>query len=83
MKKRGMPRDFAVAVYKQAMDVLADSGHDVDPLAVLNLCNNHKVTAYDAAYVVLARELDIELISADKQLIAEFPDNVRSIFSFA
>ena len=40
---------------------------------VLDLASSHKITAYDAEFVVLARELGVPLITLDKSLQKAFP----------
>ena len=37
------------------------------------LASSHKITAYDAEFVVLARELGVPLITLDKSLQKAFP----------
>ena len=41
---------------------------DVDPLGVLTLAHQAELTAYDAAYLWLARHLDAELVTLDVDL---------------
>jgi predicted nucleic acid-binding protein len=42
--------------------------HEVDLLPTLSLAEQFNLTAYDASYLWLARELDAELITLDRQL---------------
>jgi predicted nucleic acid-binding protein len=44
--------------------------HAVDPLAVFALAVETGLTAYDAAYLWLARDLDVPLVTLDRQLAA-------------
>ena len=44
--------------------------HPVDPVAVFALAVETGLTAYDAAYLSLSRELGAPLVTLDKQLIA-------------
>ena len=44
--------------------------HPVDPLAVLALAFDTGLTAYDAAYLWLAHELNVPLVTLDKKLAA-------------
>jgi predicted nucleic acid-binding protein len=43
---------------------------DVDPVDVVNLAESARLTFYDASYLSLAHNLDAELITLDKQLLA-------------
>jgi predicted nucleic acid-binding protein len=42
--------------------------HEIDHLGTLALANRFNLTAYDASYLWLARELDAELVTLDKHL---------------
>jgi predicted nucleic acid-binding protein len=44
--------------------------HAVDPLAVFALAVDTGLTAYDAAYLWLSRELNAPLVSLDRELVA-------------
>lgn len=44
--------------------------HAVDPLAVFALAVETGLTAYDAAYLWLSRELNAPLVSLDRELLA-------------
>jgi predicted nucleic acid-binding protein len=48
----------------------------------LDLAVRHKITAYDAYFVVLAQELDLALLTQDKELLAKFPDTAISLEAF-
>jgi predicted nucleic acid-binding protein len=57
----------------KAMDGFRDLGIGLYPLSplfpkVLVYCDRHNVSAYDAAYVALADDLKIHLVTADKRL---------------
>jgi predicted nucleic acid-binding protein len=40
----------------------------------LDLAISSKCSAYDAEFVVLARDLRVPLVTTDKELLAKFPD---------
>ena len=42
--------------------------HDVDPLEVVTVAGEHKLTAYDAGYLWLARALRCPLVTLDRAL---------------
>ncbi len=42
----------------------------VDQLAVLRLAEANRLSAYDASYLWLARDMDVELVTLDKKLAA-------------
>lgn len=45
----------------------------------LDLALTHEITAYDAAYVALARQLDLPLITADARLVRAVPGALHDI----
>lgn len=42
-----------------------------------------KCSAYDCEYAALADDLDVKLVTTDKQLLREFPGLALSLKSFA
>ena len=50
---------------------------DVPPLKVLDLAISTRFATFDCYYVVLARSLNLPLVTADKQLLKEFSNNRR------
>ena len=49
---------------------------------ILSLIENSNCTAYDCEFVALARQLNVYLVTADKQLLKEFPDCAISLEEF-
>ncbi len=49
---------------------------------ILNLIESRNCTAYDCEFVALARQLNVYLVTADKQLLKEFPDCAISLEDF-
>lgn len=59
--------------FLEAVHLLPQFGiqyHPIEVRAVAELAIRHALTAYDASYLWLARELDAELVTLDKELIA-------------
>ncbi|HUF37637.1 MAG TPA: type II toxin-antitoxin system VapC family toxin [Anaerolineales bacterium] len=52
---------------------------ETDMLKALGLSVNMGISAYDAQYVVLAREMQTRLITEDRKLLAAFPDLAQSM----
>jgi len=48
----------------------------------LELAYRTQCSAYDCEYVALAQELDVPLVTADKQLVAAFPKTAVSLEKF-
>lgn len=49
---------------------------------VITISAKHKISAYDAQFVSLAMDLDIPLITHDKQLLGKFPDISQTMYQF-
>lgn len=59
------------AVEQQALEQLLDAGielHGPDPARVLATARRHGISGYDASYVTLASELDVDLWTGDLRL---------------
>ena len=64
-QKRNALRDALFEFRRMDIDL-----RDIDPEEVFDLAVRHKLTGYDASYLWLARELNAELVTLDKELIA-------------
>ena len=49
---------------------------------IIDLIAESDCTAYDCEFVALARQLSIPLVTADKQLLKQFPDCAISLEEF-
>jgi len=69
MKLRRNPdrRDAILRQYFSQATMLIET-RDVDQAEVLDLAEQFRLTAYDASYLWLARELGAELVTLDRQL---------------
>ena len=70
-KKRGRVADDEAI---KAMDGFTNLGIGLYPLSphfpkVLAYCDRYNISAYDAAYVALADDLNVQLVTADKRLV--------------
>ncbi|HDT12905.1 MAG TPA: PIN domain-containing protein [Candidatus Aminicenantes bacterium] len=66
-------RDEAFAIMAAAEAMMAFNDYDVASDDVLELAASSGCSAYDAEYVVLARELRVPLVTTDKELLEKFP----------
>jgi predicted nucleic acid-binding protein len=55
--------------------------YDVDSKGILELVKSSGCSAYDCEFVSLAKELEVPLITTDRQILREFPDIVVSLKS--
>jgi predicted nucleic acid-binding protein len=80
--RRGMTLPKARQIMNDAMETL--EARQVTPSAeqVLDLIAESDCTAYDCEFLALAHQLNVPLITADKQLLARFPDSTKSLEEF-
>jgi predicted nucleic acid-binding protein len=80
--RRGMALKEAKLIMGNAMQTL--EARQVIPSAekVIDLIAESDCTAYDCEFIALARQLNIQLVTADKKLIQQFPDCAVSLEEF-
>ena len=80
--RRGMTDQVAKQIMQNAL--LTWENRQVIPSddEIFNLIARSNRTAYDCEFVALARQLNVFLVTADKQLLKEFPDCTISLEEF-
>ena len=68
----------AFRIMNEAESLMAGSEYAVVSGDVLSLAASSACSAYDAEFVVLARELGVPLVTSDKQLLEIFPETAVS-----
>ena len=68
----------AFQIMNEAESLMAGNEYAVVSGDVLSLAASSACSAYDAEFVVLARELGIPLVTTDKQLLDSFPETAVS-----
>jgi predicted nucleic acid-binding protein len=64
-------------------ELLMESGEfSVGPLDVLKLAAQSRCSAYDCEFVALARELNVPLVTTDKQILSDFPGTAVPLEEF-
>ena len=69
-------------LWRLADDLLKSRDQQVEPEAALALAVDHKLSAYDAHYIVLAQRLHTVLVTGDRALPKAFPSIARSMQAF-
>lgn len=80
--RRGMALPRAKQILKDALDTLEPHQVAPSPDLVLTLIAESDCTAYDCEFLALARQLDVPLVTADKQLLLRFPSLATSLEAF-
>jgi predicted nucleic acid-binding protein len=68
----------AFRIMNEAESLMAGNEYAVVSGDVLSLAASSACSAYDAEFVVLARELAVPLVTSDKQLLENFPETAVS-----
>jgi len=79
MRARRMSMNDATAVLTQAHGVVEPGLHGADPYESLTMAAQFRVSAYDARYLVVARDLGVKLVTEDAKLRGAAPKLTRSL----
>lgn len=82
MQHSGTGFDLAIASLRLAEETIAGREYAVDSRKVLELAMASKCSAYDCEFVALALDLDVPLVTADKQVLKAFPKIAVSLGKF-
>ena len=66
-------------IQHEAEDLMAGNEYQANSLAVLKLADTSQCSAYDCEFVALARYLQVKLITQDKQILAQFPQDTIAL----
>ena len=69
----------ALSVYEQLLGAFVRSERDVDSMACARTALQEGLSAYDAEYVTLARNLGCRLVTNDGRLLSAVPDVTLSL----
>ena len=69
----------AQQLWRRAIDVLAHRERSADMELALALAAENRISAYDAQYVALAKQLHTVCVTQDKRLLAAFPALTREM----
>ena len=70
----------ALSIMHEARRQMEGKEYDVAPSLVLHLVGKSTCSAYDCEFVALARNLAVPLVTADQQILKQFPQLAVSIF---
>jgi predicted nucleic acid-binding protein len=83
-QKQKQGKDFSQyrLIWDNALELFSESEISVDMSHALALAVNNKVSAYDSQFVALAKELDLKLVTADREILRKFPETAVSMEDF-
>jgi predicted nucleic acid-binding protein len=82
IRQEKLTSDKAMEFMKEAELLMQGEEYQVDSGRIIKLIDSSKCSAYDCEFVALAQNLDVPLITSDKQIINEFPETAISIESY-
>ncbi len=74
LRKEQIDLDTALQIQAQAEQQLSGNEYHVNSTTVLALASESGCSAYDCEFISIAKSLNLPLITADKKLIAAFPE---------
>lgn len=79
MRMRKLALDDAVAAVTQAQGVIEPGLHSASHFEALSLASQYGISAYDARYLVVARDLGVRLVTEDARLRKAAPELTQSL----
>lgn len=73
IRKSLLTLEQAYGIQTEAEALLAGAEYEVPSLEVLKLVESSECSAYDCEFVVLAKKLNVQLVTADKKILRQFP----------
>ena len=74
--------DQALTAWHTAEELMEGGDYTVPTIAAIELAASSGCSAYDCEFVVLARDLQVRLVTLDRELLARFPDVAVSLEEF-
>lgn len=82
IRKNILSIEDATRVMEEATSLLHGREYEITSLQVLRLVVESVCSAYDCEFIALARDLNVLLITLDKQLLNQFPNDTISLDTF-
>ncbi len=73
LRKKILTLKDAHQIIEKAMEMMGGSEYEVNSRQVLSLAESSGCSAYDCEYVALAEDLGVSLVTADRQVLHQFP----------
>ncbi len=82
VRKRRLSLADAQQVMEEASRLMRGREYETVSHQILALASTSACSAYDCEFVALAKDLDIPLVTVDRQVLSEFPDVAVSLAEF-
>jgi len=74
--------DDVFLIIRQAESLLANREYEVPSTQIMQLVNSSTCSSYDCEFVAFAQDLAVPLITADKQILQQFPSIAKPIETY-
>lgn len=74
VRKRNLTLNAALEIMDESLRLMSDCEYEVSSSHVLRLAAKSSCSAYDCEFIALAENLNIPLVTVDKQVLTKFPD---------
>jgi predicted nucleic acid-binding protein len=82
LRKKLIRLDEAQHIMEEAVRLVRGREYEIASFQVLSLAAASTCSAYDCEFVALAKDLNVPLVTVDKQILAQFPDSAISLEKF-
>ncbi len=79
IKKKIITLQAAIQIFETAERLLQDNEYEINSVKVLKLSQESGCSAYDCEFINLAQDLNVPLVTMDKQLLNNFKNTAVSI----
>ena len=79
IRKNILMLEDAIRIMDEATLLMQGGEYEAVSLQVLQLVGESTCSAYDCEFVALARDLNVRLLTVDKQIVKQFPNEAISL----
>ena len=83
LRKDYLALEQARQIIQKAENLLRGKEFEIESQQVLDLVVNCQLSAYDCEYILLAQQLGVNLVTADKKVLAQFPSTAISLKNYS
>jgi predicted nucleic acid-binding protein len=83
MRKDIIKLEHALQIMNNALKLLRGREYDVPSYEVLRLASKSNCSAYDCEFIATANDLNVPLVTVDKQVLRDFPSVAISLNSYS
>jgi len=82
MRKNIIKLAHAQRIMNNTLELLQGREYEVSSYEVLSLASESRCSAYDCEFIAVANDLNVSLLTCDKQLLQKFPAVAISLSDF-